>query len=95
MTGQMLAFDKYMNLVIADCDEFRRVKSKNGEQDREEKRTLGLVVLRGETIVSINVEGPPPVRPEDKRAALAQGRGFGAQAGRGMPVPPPQAAMGM
>jgi small nuclear ribonucleoprotein B and B' len=26
--GQMIAFDRYMNLVLADCEEFRTVKKK-------------------------------------------------------------------
>ncbi|KAF8513485.1 hypothetical protein JB92DRAFT_2923759 [Gautieria morchelliformis] len=89
LTGQMLAFDKHMNLVLADCEEFRRAEA-GPPQDM--KRTLGLVILRGETVVSLSVEGPPPVVDEDKKNALLPGPGRGLPAGRGMGMMPPALA---
>ncbi len=59
MVGTFLAFDKHMNIVLADADEYRIVKSKKTGVSKQIKRTLGLLIVRGENIVSLTAEAPP------------------------------------
>jgi small nuclear ribonucleoprotein B and B' len=47
MVGTFLAFDKHMNVVLADADEYRIVKSKKTGISKQIKRTLGLLIVRG------------------------------------------------
>ncbi|KAF2405606.1 Sm-like ribonucleoprotein [Trichodelitschia bisporula] len=101
--GQLMAFDKHMNLVIADTEEFRRVKNRSKKPgsgpdvEVEEKRTLGLTIIRGAHVVSLSIEGPPPADPSSRLgtsapggagpgAALSAGPGISRPAGRGLPI---------
>ncbi|KAF2242805.1 Sm-like ribonucleoprotein [Trematosphaeria pertusa] len=103
MAGQMLAFDKHMNLVLADTEEFRRTRRKGkaapgaAQQitETEERRAIGLTIIRGAHVISLSVDGPPPADPAARlgatsgpstAATLAAGPGVTRPAGRGMPV---------
>jgi len=111
LVGQMLAFDKHMNLVLADCEEFRKVKRKTkgaqgGQQtvETEEKRTLGLAIVRGANVVSCSVDGPPPADPAARLGtsatgptpptAMQAGPGISRPAGRGAGLQGPAVGMG-
>lgn len=95
-----------MNLVLADTEEFRRVKRKTKPTagppntplvEAEEKRTLGLTIVRGTHVVSCSVDGPPPAEPSARlgttipggtaaATTLAAGPGISRPAGRGLPI---------
>ncbi|KAL9189946.1 hypothetical protein ACHAXT_009621 [Thalassiosira profunda] len=89
IVGTFLAFDKHLNLVLADAEEFRTLKSNRAAivEERVEKRALGLIILRGENVVSVAVEGPPP--PSAKGRVAAGGPGTARGVGRGSLPPPP------
>jgi small nuclear ribonucleoprotein B and B' len=92
IVGTFLAFDKHLNLVLSEAEE-SRVLRKGGAallEERTENRNLGLVLIRGENVVSLAVEGPPP--PSAKSAV-----GIAAARGRGtvMSGPPPSSGRGV
>jgi len=89
LVGTFMAFDRHMNIVLGDAEEFRKIKAKKGtgiSEEKEEKRALGLIILRGDSVVSLTIEGPPP--PDGDEKIMAGGPGVSKAAGRGMPVAP-------
>ena len=60
LIGTFLAFDKHLNLVLSETEEYSRIKAKNKKNDKERKRSLGLVLIRGDSVISLSAESPPP-----------------------------------
>jgi len=101
IVGRFLAFDRHMNLVLADAEEFRRLKKKKSDTNNDNesnngedvRRVLGFVLLRGEEVVSLAVEGPPvrvkKIKPQaaDGGGGIPLGAGVARPAGRGAPMP--------
>ena len=104
IVGRFLAFDRHMNLVLADAEEFRRLKKKKSDSNNideslngeDVRRVLGFVLLRGEEVVSLAVEGPPvrvkKIKPLQAAAdggggGIPLGAGVARPAGRGAPMP--------
>ncbi|CAH2351772.1 putative small nuclear ribonucleoprotein-associated protein B [[Candida] railenensis] len=81
--GQLLAFDNHLNLVLSNTEESRITKKSYSDLKKgsitsdsivEEKRSLGLIILRGEQVVSFNIESPPPLSV--KARVLEKGKGI-------------------
>lgn len=87
--GQLLAFDKHMNLVLADTEEARITKkgyqelAKNKVSGQvkvaEEKRYLGLIILRGEQVVNLTIRSGPTADIKKRLVQLKSGKGVARQ----------------
>jgi small nuclear ribonucleoprotein (snRNP)-like protein len=82
------AFDTHMNIILADCEDPGPAKPKyynKKVQVDEKKRILSLVLLRGDNVISISVEGPPQQREYGVQTPRA---GTGQHYGVSRGVPP-------
>lgn len=77
LIGTFIAYDKHMNIVLSDTDEYRQLKHNNKKRKlydinqpdvkpNEQKRTVGLVLIRGENVISLAVESPPLPKPKSE-----------------------------
>lgn len=79
LVGTFMAFDRHMNMVLCDTEEIRVIRPKGSKSHiREDKRVLGFIVVRGENVVSVTPEAPPPSKSKPQADAAA-GRGMSQQ----------------
>lgn len=95
---------QHMNIVLADAEEFRRVRRKQNKSGApgtdaqvlqiEDKRSLGLIIIRGAQVLTVAAESPPPADPSARlgrstaggiSSTLGAGPGVARPAGRGAP----------
>lgn len=68
VTGRLLIYDQHMNVVLADAVETRPETRKMKEEGISPVRTLGLILLRGEHVVSVTVLKGQDAGGDEKRA---------------------------
>lgn len=78
ITGKLLVFDKHMNVVLGDAVEERAASKKMTEEGvAPPTRQLGLLLLRGEHVVSVTV------MKDDAAASGAAAGAAGSSSGSG------------
>lgn len=89
MVGTFLAFDKHMNIVLADAEEYRITKTNKTGVQKQIKRTLGLVIIRGENIISLTAEAPPSQTFKKSEESSKTGKATSISRPGNIPVQPP------
>ncbi|GMM31633.1 mRNA splicing protein [Martiniozyma asiatica (nom. inval.)] len=69
--GTLLSFDNHMNLVLAECEEFKQTKKSR----KEVKRYLGLLIIRGENVISVVMEAAPNLATLKPQLRLNKSKG--------------------
>lgn len=65
VTGKLLVYDQHMNVVLGDCTETRPQTKKMKQEGIKPTRELGLILLRGEHVLSVTV------LKDDKKAEVS------------------------
>merc|ERR1711862_342978 len=94
LVGVLMAVDKHVNLVLCNTEEYRRYKVRGKPEGKELKRMLGLITLRGETVLYVQPEelGKEDLVETDKprkvKASVAKAAAPPAGGKAGMMLPP-------
>ena len=98
LVGKFMAYDRHMNMVLSEAEEWRTLGGARGRAGRKRRadagddaagmpppptgeasearhvrRTLGMVILHGSEVVSLQVEsGPPPTETPAETVAKVQ-----------------------
>ncbi|CCW70489.1 unnamed protein product [Phytomonas sp. Hart1] len=72
ITGKLLVYDQHMNVVLSEANETRPLTKKMKEESINSTRSLGLILLRGEHIVSVTT-----LKNEKSEKAAAEAVDFG------------------
>ncbi|CRH03989.1 small nuclear ribonucleoprotein-associated protein B, putative [Plasmodium relictum] len=78
--GTFLSYDRHMNIVLVDAEEFRKIKDQE-TGFKEIKRVVGLILIRGENIVSFTAE-QGPINKKSINTVINKG----IATGRGVPL---------
>lgn len=82
--GELLAFDKFMNLVLKNCIEERipttqlgKLQTSTNQESADthpkvDRRTLGLAILRGEHVLSTLVQDKPQLSKRERLDGIEQ-----------------------